>query len=534
MAFKTNDYQQLTLNDNFINLTPRTQKIVMNSWCKDFSDIVFGKINEERFSVLYSDHAFSRPNTPVNIIIGALILKEINGLSDDELIEAICCDIRYQYALHTTHLKEQPISDRTFSRFRERLYHYELESGINLLEEEMKHLTSVFADYMNLKSNIKRMDSLMIASNCKRMSRLEILYKVTSNAVMLLHNSGNDHLIGENLKHYLDEEDYNDVIYYCKNEDVKTRLERIIKEAYEVKEIMSDEEWENFSEYMLLVRVLTEQTNEDKAPKANNEISSTSLQNPSDPDATYRTKAGKSHKGYVGNIVETVGENGDSLITEMEYEQNIHSDSEFCKEYIENKDNDEAEILITDGAYGGKENIERAKEKNIELITTSLTGKETNKIFGEFEISEDGKKVLKCPMGYEPIKTTHYPKTKMNRALFSKSCCENCPHREKCNVKAQKKNYAVHVSKSMVDRARYMDKLNTEEYKQLTRQRNAIEGIPSVLRRKYNIDNIPTFGLLRTRVFFIFKIGAYNFKKLTKYVKRVSPRGKSTQNLKIA
>ncbi len=156
MSFKPNQNQQITLNDSFINQTPRTQKIIMNSWCRDFADIVFPAINEERFSVLYSDNKFSRPNTPVNFIIGALILKENNNLNDDELFESICCDIRYQYALHTTHLPEQPVSDRTFSRFRERLYNYELETGRNLLKEEMMQLSEIYSDYMNLNSNISR------------------------------------------------------------------------------------------------------------------------------------------------------------------------------------------------------------------------------------------------------------------------------------------------------------------------------------------------------------------------------------------
>ena len=38
-------------------------------------------LNEERFSILYSDKG-SRPNTPVNIIIGALTLKHLFGLTD--------------------------------------------------------------------------------------------------------------------------------------------------------------------------------------------------------------------------------------------------------------------------------------------------------------------------------------------------------------------------------------------------------------------------------------------------------------------
>lgn len=153
MSFKTNQNQQITLTDSFVNQSPRTQRIVMNSWCKDFADIVFPAINEERFSVLYSGNKFPRPNTPVNFIIEALMLKEFCGDNDDELFESICCDVRYQYALHSTHLEEQSVSDRTFSRFRERIYNYELETGVNLLEEEMIHLSDVYQKYMNLHSN---------------------------------------------------------------------------------------------------------------------------------------------------------------------------------------------------------------------------------------------------------------------------------------------------------------------------------------------------------------------------------------------
>ena len=335
MSFKNNQTQQITMNDSFLNQSARTQKIIQKSWAGDFSDIVFPAINEDRFAVLYSDNPSSRPNTPVNIIIGALMLKEDRNLSDDELIASICCDVRYQYALHTTSLLEQPVSDRTFSRFRERLYTYELETGENLLEDEMMNLAETYKKYMNLRSNVKRMDSLMVASRCKRMSRLEIIYQTTANAVRLIHRLGQDELIPTELLHYLDDNDYNDVIYYCKSDDVAPRLEKAIKEAAAVKEIMSDDAWHDSSEYQLLVRVLSEQSDDSDGnpkPKKNKDISSGSLQNPSDPDATYRKKAGKDHKGYVGNIVETIGEDGDGLITDVAFEENNHSDSSFCKE----------------------------------------------------------------------------------------------------------------------------------------------------------------------------------------------------------
>lgn len=66
MSFKENAYQQMSFTDSFFGLTAREQKAL-----------------EKRFSVLYSDKA-SRPNTPVNVIVGALIIKELFDYSDDD------------------------------------------------------------------------------------------------------------------------------------------------------------------------------------------------------------------------------------------------------------------------------------------------------------------------------------------------------------------------------------------------------------------------------------------------------------------
>jgi len=86
MAFKTNDCQQLSFDDSFISLTEREKKALEKSWAKIFADEIFPAIDEERFSVLYSDKA-SRANTPVNVIIGGYYsqpivagLKEIKNI----------------------------------------------------------------------------------------------------------------------------------------------------------------------------------------------------------------------------------------------------------------------------------------------------------------------------------------------------------------------------------------------------------------------------------------------------------------------
>ena len=72
------------------------------------------------------------------------------------------------------------------------------------------------------------------------------------------------------------------------------------------------------SEFRLLQRVLREQTESTpNGPKAKDkaQIKTDSLQNPSDPDATYRKKAGKDHKGYTANIVELSPNEGPNYIT---------------------------------------------------------------------------------------------------------------------------------------------------------------------------------------------------------------------------
>ena len=533
MAFRPNTFQQISLEDEFNMLSPRTKRIVEQSWAKDFADIVFPAINEERFSVLYSDNMASRSNTPVNFIVGALMLKTMSGQSDDEMLEAICCDIRYKYALHSTSYEEQPISDRTFSRFRERLYNYEVETGRKLLKEEMQALAEVYQKFMNLHSNIKRMDSMMIATSAKRMSRLEILYTVNANCVKLMHQLGADDQIPEGLEHYLSDEDRNDVIYYCKEDDVSTRLEKVIAEAEQLRKTMDSDQWLEFSQYQLLLRVLNEQTTMDeggnRTSKESKDISPSSLQNPSDPDATFRTKAGKAHKGYVGNFVETVGENGDSLITDFDLQPNTHSDSEFCKEQLEKHSaDDSAEIMIADGAYGGSDNQKLAEEHNVELVATALTGKTPDPVFAGFTFSEDGKEVASCPEGNKPQNSTFYEKSGMFRVLMDKGCCENCPNKDHCHAQEQKRNFAVMVSPKIVQRAQYLEKLSTDDYLRLTRMRNAVEGIPSVMRRRYNVDHSPFRGLIRTGWIYALSVGSYNTVKLMK--SRRKPREQCAQN----
>jgi len=425
-------------------------------------------------------------------------------------VDSIVLDPRFQYALRLTSYDEIPYSDRTPSRFRERLYRHELETGEDLLKDEIERLSGEFAKLLKINGSLKRMDSVMISSSSKNMGRLELMYTCVSNLVKAIVKSGASGKLPEHLLKYGEDHNINAVCYRLEKDEVRTRLETVAKDALEVFGLCGDEQ-RGHDAYRLLERMLSDQTKEGKL-KPNTEISPQSLQNPSDEDATYRRKAGKAHKGYVANIVEDCGEDA-NIITQYEYAVNLHSDSDFAAEVIENLGaQEEKTVLITDGAYASEDNFKAAQENNIELVATTLTGQEPPKIVNEFVIEDN--EIKSCPAGHAPKDCTYNEEKGAYRAHFDKSTCESCLHKETCPVIMHKKRALVKLSDATINRAAYIETLSTEEYKEHARKRNGVEGVPSVLRRRHGVDRMPVRGLLRSKMWFGFKVGAINVKRV--------------------
>ena len=258
MSFVKNDNQQLTLLDSTFNLTEREKRMLEKSWAKTFADKVFPAIDENIFSVLYSKKA-SRPNTPVNVIVGALILKEALHVTDDEIVEAMAFDIRYQYALHTTSFEEQPISDRTLSRFRARVLSYETEHDVDLIHECVVKMAKEISDFMNITPDKQRMDSLMVAANIRNLSLLELFYTCVANLCKIMNERGTK--IPEAQYHYIEKDDYNKCIYHKRNMDATERTIVVMNDADVLIKICdSTGDFDDTSEYQLLIRLLKERT----------------------------------------------------------------------------------------------------------------------------------------------------------------------------------------------------------------------------------------------------------------------------------
>ncbi len=521
--FKKNPNEgQISIFDPCLKFPQYVLEALSKTWAPYFYNYIFNNIDEERFAVLFSEN-YSRPNTPVNIIVGLLFLKELNGWTDEEMIGALYFDYRVQYALGITDFQKERLCINTISNFRGRLYEYSLNQDIDLLAEEVHNLTGALIDLTAMDTTKARQDSYMISANCKKMGRLELIYTTNANMVKELAKL-DENLIPEACRHYREENDKAKHIYRLKKEAAGEKVEQLVAESLELYNNTPENLYETQA-YLNLARLLSEQTKQTEAgvfPKANSELSASSMQNPSEPDATYRKKGDKKHTGYVANTIEARDEEKNlSMIIHYEQQPNTTSDSELGCNALD-ADLNGVKVIANDGAYYSAEAVDKAEERDIEMGFSALTGKKTDEEklgVNEFELDENNC-ISACPAGFAPESSAYNEENETYTAKFSKEQCDQCSLREHCPVKEQKKSNRV----SFTNKTRQADicraRMGEPYYQALAAFRAGVEGVPSVLRRRYEVDNIPVRGLNRSRIWQICKVMAYNFKSFFDYSKR--------------
>ncbi len=297
-------------------------------------------------------------------MVGASLIKEIQDYSDDDIVEGIMLDVRLQYALHTTSFKEQPLSDKSLQHFCKRCYKYEQETGNDLMHTCIVSLSKEIAKVMKISGKTRRMDSMMIDANIKKLSRLELIYTCIADLVIRLKKESVEG-IPEALLHYATDNDFNQVFYYVRNSDYAEKSLQLLTDA-EVLSAFCGGRFNDWKEYRLFNRCISEQTVKEKggrrlATREDGTMDSSILQNPSDPEATFRSKAGEEYRGYVAN-----------------------------KEPV---------TIATDGAYPTPGNQTLAETKNVHIVSTNMSGKKANVFYAGFKLSDDGKTILACPDG---------------------------------------------------------------------------------------------------------------------------------------
>ena len=99
---------------------------------------------------------------------------------------------------------------------------------------------------------------MMIESNIRKLSRMELLYTCISKLAIHV-NKANASALPDDLKHYLDPNDFNRVIYHQRSTDADDRIKQLLADADRLL-ALCESDYNDSTEYDLFVRCLSEQT----------------------------------------------------------------------------------------------------------------------------------------------------------------------------------------------------------------------------------------------------------------------------------
>lgn len=395
--FKNSKNKQIDIFKDMSNqLSKRKQKMFDSpiSWHNIFFQEVVGQIDESIYSVLYHKK-MGRPNAPVRLLIGMMILKEGQGWSDEQLFEQSRFNLKVMRALGMANIDEDIPVESTYYEFRKLLGGYTKETGEDLLKTTFQQITARQVRFHDVSGKKIRLDSKLINSNIAKSNRLQLIVEAVRKYIQYLELESMRGLFESEtyeLLSELKEKSTSNITYPLNGSEKK---EMLLQMGRIIQKLLTQSVNKSSEYYELLKRVYEEQyeensneeddtgadsdstiknkEEEDKIviPKPSKDIPSSSVQSIHDPEAAYRTKGEGASKqtvsGYHTNITESCSpEDGINLILDVDtVAANVCEDAfllETVKQSQEvlNRGNQSSTIeeVITDGGYDSISNRE--------------------------------------------------------------------------------------------------------------------------------------------------------------------------------
>ena len=415
------------------------------SWHNEFYRNVLLNIDEEILRPLFVDGNMGAPTKQLRILIAMRMLKEGRGCSDEQLYENVRFNLVWRQAVGLFNINDEcPSIDSYYMLFR-RIAEYEQNNPehVNLYKKIYQDLTAKQIKKYKIAGRTIRMDSKLIGSNIAWFSRYEIIHEtfrkqVSEQEAMRI----SDQLYRQKALDFL-AEDSSKTVY---RSDDETLGQRLLDLGIVISHILA---MRGEGEVSLLHRVFHEQYDVDKdgniTVRDKKLVSATSVQNPNDPDAAYRSKGGKKVKGYSTNITETCDEEDKpSLITDVQVKPANAADNGFLKDAVEDTrkvTDNSIDKVIVDGAYQSKENRNLAsdEENGFELVANGLQGKPSR---FDLELQDDGSLEVTDKQTAEVITATKVkdgqwkiavesPKGKKSYRYFDNEAIERSQYRQR-------------------------------------------------------------------------------------------------------
>lgn len=529
MFKKNHRHFQLPLTSNVDELPPKLRNRLDTSWSGVFYREFFSKLDETPFGILYADCP-SRPNIPVNVLVGLEYLKAGNGWTDEEMFDEFGYNSQVRYALGFRQLGDGDFESRTLYYFRERLSRYMQETGINLLDQAFEQVTDKQIAAYHLKTGKQRMDSTQIASNIRTMSRLQLLVEVLQRIYRMLTEEDQGRYT-EVFEPYI-QGHAGQYVYHIKGQDTSEHLQ-MIGELMQRLLVEHQPSYAQEPVYQMFERVFGEHFRvEEKVLKIkiDKELSASSLQSPDDLEATYRQKNTKSYKGYVANLTETCDpENPLQLVTKVQVASNHTEDAEMLVEALPNlKERTGLDTLYTDGGYGSSNADQILQDNQVEQIQTAIRGRNPNNEklnLSDFEIKQTEKGVptrITCPQGQTTTVHTSNQK-KAYVAHFEAEICQVCPLLPKCPAQTGKRDLRFHLRFNQkqvnMSQRRQRSLIHQKEGRNL---RAAVEATVRQVKHPFPASKLPVRGRFRVTCMVIGSAMITNVRRIQRYLEAIT------------
>ena len=530
----TKDHKTHDMFDPFPFLGPKRKERIESSWARIFREHILTTLPVEKVFSKY-DPVFGAPTKELYAMLGLMVIQQMQDLTDEEAVDQFAYNIQWHYALNITSTADADtyVSPKTLWNMRDIL----IERGIykDIFEDVAEKLAEVFT----VDISKQRFDSVHIFSNMRHLGRIGLFVKTIKKFLVNLKRHHKD--LYEALDKTIPDRYLNkrgeSLFSMVKPSESLNTLAALANDVFTlVERFRGNEPVAAMSSYQLLVRLLKEQCLVERVDthttmvsvKANKDVPSDSLQNPSDPDAGYDGHKGKGHQAQIGETY-SPSEDGKtlSLITAVDVEPAHKSDAHALIPLINaaTENGMKPEEVLVDSLYGSDENCEEAKSLGVAVVSPVMgTPSAENLPLSAFAMDAKND-VTSCPEGCVPKKTSNHDGKHV--ALFSKRSCRGCARKKTCPAVEGKKGRYLRYDDKAVRLAARRAYEATPEFRERYRFRSGIEGTMSQLDRLTGIKHLRVRGLSAVSCAVFLKVTGVNIKRAAAFRNRQKTKPKS-------
>jgi len=499
------------------SLSEKRKRRLENSWARTFYSELFCRIDETIFEPLYSKKG-SRPNTPINVLVGAEVLKGWFGWSDEELCDQVNFNLQVRAALGITRLEEEPFELRTLYNFRARVRVHAEKTGENLFSAVKAQVTDEQLAAHGIAARWQRMDSTQVLSNIATLHRLELAVE-TVQQIFRSMTAEEQAVWKKELAAYISDRAQR-ICYRIPASKNEFHLECLGEMVSQMAATLGGKAGRRAAR---LLESLYERTDEGALRlKPVRAIAASSLQSPHDEEATYREKGGRKYQGYVVGVSETCSpDNPVQLVTDVVVAPNTTDDGALLASTLERQAERGVGIeeVTVDGGFTGPVGEGACRAHEVRMHPTRIRGGQTKAgRFGwedyEWQLDDNGEAVnVRCPQGQparlEPSKDKHLV------AYFDVASCSACPFfKGPCRTVKMPRGARLYVPRRSVEVARLRQGMRDVDRS----VRAVVESTILSIKRGLEASKLPVRGLIRTQMYLSSSAMMVNVRRLHQWI----------------